>query len=80
MEANRYLKGIQTQLQTHAAYFGSDKKRFQIEVNEKVRVSNKFEISSNRKGYKRYVTADTKVSQMNPRSLAICETSFVVFG
>ena len=43
-------------------YFGSDKKRFQIEVpdNPSKKADNSYELVSQRKGFKRYWTATTK--------------------
>ena len=37
-EAEEYLKELSKQLQTRVVYFGSDKKRFQLEVSENTRV------------------------------------------
>ncbi|ODM94564.1 DNA mismatch repair protein Msh6 [Orchesella cincta] len=59
-EADEYLKDISRQLKARAVYFGSDKKRFQIEVPDYVKVSKEFEMSSGRKGFKRYYNAKTK--------------------
>lgn len=63
-EANSYLKQLAFKLDTKITYFGSEKKRFQLEMNDKIKVGNKFEMSSNRKGFKRYVTDETKVRNL----------------
>lgn len=61
-EAAAYLKEISKKLQCPVTYFGSDKKRFQLEVPDSVHVSKKFELSSSKKGFKRYYNATTKVN------------------
>lgn len=45
-------------------YFGSDKKRYQLEVPESAikRANSKYELVGQRKGFKRYVTEETKVN------------------
>lgn len=62
-EADEYLRELSKQLKTRAVYFGTDKKRFQIEVPESVKVPNHFEMTSRRKGFKRYTNSATKVRQ-----------------
>ncbi|CAL8109509.1 unnamed protein product [Orchesella dallaii] len=59
-QAEDYLKGISKQLSNRVVYFGSDKKRFQIEVPDNVKVPKEFEMSSSRKGFKRYYNAKTR--------------------
>lgn len=60
-ESRRYLEEIGTQYKCKAVWFGSDKRRFQLEVPDRVSVPREFELSSQRKGFKRYVNATTKV-------------------
>jgi DNA mismatch repair protein MSH6 len=60
-EADTYLKEVKEKLRTKVVYFGSDKKRYQLEVSDKVRVPHDYEMTSSRKGFKRYSTARTKV-------------------
>ena len=60
-EADSYLKEVKERLRTKVVYFGSDKKRFQLEVSDNVRVPNDFEMTSSRKGFKRYSSSRTKV-------------------
>ncbi|XP_021954650.1 DNA mismatch repair protein Msh6 [Folsomia candida] len=59
-ESERYLKQITGQLKTRVSYFGSAKNRFQLEVSDNTKVPREFELSSSKKGYKRYMTAETK--------------------
>jgi hypothetical protein len=42
-------------------FIGTDKKRFQIEIPEKVTPLSKFELTGSRKGYKRYYSPEAKV-------------------
>ena len=60
-ETDEYLSQISKDLRAKVSWFGSDKKQFQIEVSENVRVPDHFEMSSSKKGYKRYTTKKTKV-------------------
>jgi DNA mismatch repair protein MSH6 len=60
-DAAEHLKDVSKTLSIRVVYFGSDKKRFQLEVPESVRVPKEFEMSSSRKGYKRYYDAKTRV-------------------
>lgn len=60
-EAEQYLREVSRQLGTRAVYFGTAKNRFQIEVPEKLKVPNKFEMSSRRKGFQRYYSKESKV-------------------
>lgn len=48
-------------------YIGSDKKRYQLEVPESAskKAGNGYEIQNQRKGFKRFTTARTKVSYFN---------------
>lgn len=48
-------------------YFGSDKKRYQLEVPDAAskRAGDGYELQSQKKGYKRYVTDETKVCYFN---------------
>lgn len=62
-ESERYLKQITGQLKTRVSYFGSAKNRFQLEVSDNTKVPREFELSSSKKGYKRYMTAETKVNR-----------------
>ncbi|CAG7726423.1 unnamed protein product [Allacma fusca] len=55
-----YLKEVGKKLGTKVVYFGSEKKRFQIEVQDKVSVPHSYELTSSRKGFKRYHTKETK--------------------
>lgn len=50
-------------LQLQVQYFGSDKKRYQLEVPEAAskRAGDGYELQSQKKGYKRFVTEETKV-------------------
>lgn len=45
-------------------YFGSDKKRFQLEIpeNRTHKVNSEYQLEGTRKGYKRYSTTTTRVS------------------
>lgn len=40
---------------------GTDKKRFQIEIPEKVAPPSNYELTGSRKGFKRYYTLEAKV-------------------
>lgn len=60
-EADDYLREVSRDLKARATYFGSDKKRFQIEVPESTKVPREFEMSSSRKGFKRFYNSTTKV-------------------
>jgi hypothetical protein len=42
-------------------YIGTDKKRFQIEIPEKVTPLKNFELTGSRKGFKRYYSPEAKV-------------------
>lgn len=46
-------------------YFGSDKKRYQLEVTESKasRAGSMYSLEGARKGYKRFSTSETKVCQ-----------------
>lgn len=61
LEAEEYLRTLGKELKTKVVYFGSDKKRFQIEVKDNIQVPRAFEMSSSRKGFKRYYNSTTKV-------------------
>jgi len=54
------VESISARFRTKVSWFGSDKKRFQLEVSDKVSVPASFELSSSKKGFKRYITTETK--------------------
>lgn len=62
-DAERYLEKQRQHFGVKVTFHGSDKKRYQIEIPEtQVRkVGSGYELQSQRKGYKRYYTAETKV-------------------
>ncbi|XP_059468886.1 DNA mismatch repair protein Msh6-like [Neocloeon triangulifer] len=59
-ELKDHLRVVKSKLRCEAKYFGTDRKRFQIEIPEKVVVPMDFELSSSRKGFKRYWTPESK--------------------
>lgn len=65
-EADKYLKKQEKFFGCRLSYFGTDKKRFQIEIPEnhcrKIDDSDTaFSLEGQRKGFKRYHTEETKV-------------------
>lgn len=62
-DLNEYLEQQRKHFGVKVNYFGSEKKRFQIEVpdSQLSKVTTKYELQSQRKGFKRYYTAETKV-------------------
>lgn len=50
------------QLRTNVTYFGTAKNRFQLEVPASLKMPSDFEYTTAKKGYKRFVTASTKVT------------------
>lgn len=72
-----FLQRIHISDQTflQVSYFGSDKKRYQLEVPDHAskRAKSGYELQSQRKGYKRYVTTETKV---RPVLLQGCQLKF----
>jgi len=60
-EAQDYLKVVSKKVRAQVSYFGSEKKRYQIEVPDKVSPPADFEMSSSKKGFKRYYDEKTKV-------------------
>lgn len=63
LEAERYLRQVGNDLGVKVKYFGSAKNRFQLEVPENTRVSKEYDLSSSKKGFKRYINSTTKVNQ-----------------
>ncbi|XP_065349562.1 DNA mismatch repair protein Msh6 [Cloeon dipterum] len=59
-ELKDHLREVKSKLRCEAKYIGTDKKRFQIEIPEKVVVPMNFELSSSRKGFKRYYSPESK--------------------
>ncbi|XP_066999808.2 DNA mismatch repair protein Msh6 [Anabrus simplex] len=61
-ELQDYLEEQRRFFGCKVSYFGSDKKRFQIEVPDSAarKVGNDYELQSQKKGFKRYWTAKTK--------------------
>ncbi|XP_012252115.2 DNA mismatch repair protein Msh6 isoform X2 [Athalia rosae] len=61
-DLNEYLESQRKHFGVKVNYFGSDKKRYQIEVPESQlrKVTTEYELQSQRKGFKRYFTPETK--------------------
>lgn len=49
-------------------FIGTDKKRFQIEIPEKVTPLKNFELTGSRKGFKRYYSPEAKVCRPPTRN------------
>lgn len=62
-ELKSYLKTQEKKFGCRLNYTGADKKRFQIEIPERncEDVDSSFTMEGQRKGFKRYYTAETKV-------------------
>lgn len=62
-DAEAYLQKQKEHFGVKVVYFGSDKKRYQIEIPDAQtkKVGIGYELQSQRKGYKRYHTNETKV-------------------
>lgn len=66
-DAERYLVSQRQHFGVKVTYHGSDKKRYQIEIpdSQVKKVGSGYELQSQRKGYKRYYTAEAKVAPHN---------------
>ena len=60
---NDYLEKQRKFFGVKVSFFGQDRKRFQIEVpdSQVKKVNSNYELQSQRKGFKRYYTAEAKV-------------------
>lgn len=63
-DAEQYLEMQRRHFGVKVTYHGSDKKRYQIEIpdSQVKKVGPGYELQSQRKGFKRYYTAEAKVS------------------
>nr|XP_006822603.1 PREDICTED: DNA mismatch repair protein Msh6-like [Saccoglossus kowalevskii] len=86
---NHYLERQQQRLNCRTiVYFGTAKNRYQLEIPESVckRVPDEFEVTSQKKGYKRYTTDDIKalfnelVDAEGRRDTALTDTMRRVFA
>ncbi|XP_003699487.2 DNA mismatch repair protein Msh6 [Megachile rotundata] len=61
-DAEQYLEKQKQHFGVKVTFFGSDKKRYQIEIpdSQVKKVGSGYELTSQRKGYKRYYTAEAK--------------------
>lgn len=66
-DAQQYLEKQKKHFGVKVAFHGSDKKRYQIEIPDSQikKIGAGYELQSQRKGYKRYYTAETKVSSFS---------------
>lgn len=62
-DSEQYLEKQKKHFGVKITFHGSDKKRYQIEIpdSQTKKVGAGFELQSQRKGYKRYYTAESKV-------------------
>lgn len=62
-DLDKYLEKQKQHFDANITFFGTDKKRYQIEVPESrvKKVGPGYELQSQRKGFKRYYTAEAKV-------------------
>lgn len=63
-DLDAYLEKQRKHFGVKVTFFGQDRKRFQLEVpdSQVKKVGPGFELQSQRKGFKRYYTAEAKVS------------------
>lgn len=63
-DLERYLEKQRQHFGVKVTFHGSDRKRYQIEIPESQvkKVGSGYELQSQRKGFKRYYTAEAKVS------------------
>ena len=61
-DAEQYLVKQKTSFGVKVVYFGTDKKRYQLEVSDSAakKVDNRYELQGQRKGFKRYYTKETR--------------------
>lgn len=65
-QASEYLNEVRRDLGSpKVSYFGSDKKRFTLEMPESVRVGKEYDMAPSRKGFKRYTTKRTRVGLLS---------------
>lgn len=62
-DLDKYLEKQKQHFGTKITFYGTDKKRYQIEIPESQvkKVGPGYELQSQRKGFKRYYTAEAKV-------------------
>lgn len=62
-DLDKYLEKQKQHFDANITFFGTDKKRYQIEIPESrvKKVGPGYELQSQRKGFKRYYTAEAKV-------------------
>lgn len=62
-DSNKYLEQQRKHFGVKVTFIGSDRKRYQLEVpdSQLKKVTSSYELQSQRKGFKRYYTNETKV-------------------
>lgn len=65
-DSDAYLEKQRKHFGVKVTFFGQDRKRYQLEVpdSQVKKVGPGFELQSQRKGFKRYYTAEAKVSSL----------------
>jgi DNA mismatch repair protein MSH6 len=80
-ELKQHLREMRNMFNCEVKYIGNDKKRYQIEISEKSskKVPSNFELTSSRKGFKRYYSPRGKVStKITTFAAQLCFTSIVL--